>query len=100
MLKNTQIFSVFDFRFLSEVTFLLVNETYSMDDHIFEEDYVLISQGHSETRDDWSEDVKDLGGSVKFMSLVDQRVKALIHSLADHFTTRHQLKTPDRMLEH
>lgn len=37
MLKNTQIFSVFDFRFLSEVTFLLVNETYSMDDHIFEE---------------------------------------------------------------
>ena len=37
MLKNTQIFSVFDFRFLSEVTFLLVNETYSIDDHIFEE---------------------------------------------------------------
>jgi hypothetical protein len=37
MLKNTEIFSVFDFRFLSEVTFLLVNETYSMDDHIFEE---------------------------------------------------------------
>lgn len=37
MLKNTSIFGVFDFRFLSEVTFLLVNETYSMDDHIFEE---------------------------------------------------------------
>jgi len=37
MLKNTAIFAVFDFRFLSEVTFLLVNETYSMDDHIFEE---------------------------------------------------------------
>ena len=37
MLKNTRIFGMFDFRFLSEVTFLLVNETYSMDDHIFEE---------------------------------------------------------------
>jgi CRP-like cAMP-binding protein len=38
MLKNTRIFGVFDFRFLSEVTFLLSNETFSMDDHIFEED--------------------------------------------------------------
>ena len=38
MLKNTKIFSVFDFRFLSEVTFLLTNETFSMDDHIFEEE--------------------------------------------------------------
>ena len=70
------------------------------DDHIFEEDNVLVSQGHSETRDDRSEDVKDLGGSVKFMSFVDQRVKALIHSLADHFTTRYKLNTPDQMLEH
>mmetsp|Transcript_26768 Transcript_26768/g.25790 ORF Transcript_26768/g.25790 Transcript_26768/m.25790 type:complete len:548 (+) Transcript_26768:611-2254(+) len=38
MLKNTRIFGIFDFRFLSEVTFLLFNETFSMDDHIFEED--------------------------------------------------------------
>ena len=38
MLKNTRIFGDFDFRFLSEVTFLLANETFSMDDHIFEED--------------------------------------------------------------
>ena len=38
MLKNTKIFGIFDFRFLSEVTFLLLNETFSMDDHIFEED--------------------------------------------------------------
>ena len=38
MLKNTKIFGVFDFRFLSEVTFLLENQTFSMDDHIFEED--------------------------------------------------------------
>ncbi len=38
MLKNTKIFSIFDFRFLSEVTFLLTNETFSMDDHIFEEE--------------------------------------------------------------
>ena len=38
MLKKTKIFGVFDFRFLSEVTFLLTNETFSMDDHIFEED--------------------------------------------------------------
>lgn len=29
---------MFDFRFLSEVTFLLANETFSMDDHIFEEE--------------------------------------------------------------
>ena len=32
------VFSKFDFRFLSEVTFLLTNETFSMDDHIFEEE--------------------------------------------------------------
>lgn len=38
MLKKTRIFGMFDFRFLSEVTFLLTNETFSMDDHIFEED--------------------------------------------------------------
>ncbi len=38
MLKNTRIFGIFDIRFLSEVTFLLFNETFSMDDHIFEED--------------------------------------------------------------
>lgn len=38
MLKNTRIFGNFDFRFLSEVTFLLKNDTFSMDDHIFEED--------------------------------------------------------------
>ena len=38
MLKNTKIFGIFDFRFLSEVTFLLKNVTFSMDDHIFEED--------------------------------------------------------------
>ena len=37
MLKSTKIFAIFDFRFLSEVTFLMVNETFSMDDHIFEE---------------------------------------------------------------
>ena len=38
MLKNTKIFGIFEIRFLSEVTFLLLNETFSMDDHIFEED--------------------------------------------------------------
>lgn len=38
MLKNTCIFNDFDYRFLSEVTFLLDNDTFSMDDHIFEED--------------------------------------------------------------
>ena len=38
MLKNTRIFSKFDFRFLSEVTFKFSNETFSMDDHIFEEE--------------------------------------------------------------
>ncbi|CDW82005.1 UNKNOWN [Stylonychia lemnae] len=38
MLKKTRIFSIFDQRFLAEVTFLLSNETFSMDDHIFEEE--------------------------------------------------------------
>lgn len=38
MLKNTKIFRIFDFRFLSEVTFLLLNENFSIDDHIFEEE--------------------------------------------------------------
>ena len=37
MLKKTKIFGDFDFRFLSEVTFLLENDTFAMDDHIFEE---------------------------------------------------------------
>lgn len=38
MLKKTKIFGIFDQRFLAEVTFLLINETFSMDDHIFEEE--------------------------------------------------------------
>ena len=38
MLKNSLVFRCFNFRFLSEVTFLLDNDTFSMDDHIFEED--------------------------------------------------------------
>ena len=38
MLKKTKIFGIFDQRFLAEVTFLLLNETFSMDDHIFEEE--------------------------------------------------------------
>ena len=38
MLKNTKIFAMFDSRFLSEITFLLEYENFSMDDHIFEED--------------------------------------------------------------
>lgn len=37
ILKNTKIFGLFEIRLLSEVTFLLLNETFSMDDHIFEE---------------------------------------------------------------
>lgn len=37
MLKNTRIFGIFDFRFLSEITFLFLNETFFMYEHIFEE---------------------------------------------------------------
>jgi CRP-like cAMP-binding protein len=37
MLASTPIFSNFDIIFLSELTFLLQRETFSIDDHIFNE---------------------------------------------------------------
>lgn len=61
------------------------------DDHILEENDVFISQRHCETRNDTSEDVKQLGSSIEFESLVDERIEAVIDSLTYHFAARHQL---------
>ena len=37
MLHNTSVFKGFDLLFLSELTFVLKRETFSIDDHIFDE---------------------------------------------------------------
>ena len=63
------------------------------DDHILEENDMLVTQGNSKTRDDARLDVKKLSCAIELVHLVDQRVEALIDGLADHFATGHQLLT-------
>ena len=61
------------------------------DDDVLEEDHVLVSQWHSESRDDTGEDVEKFSCSIEFMCFVDKTEEALVNGLSDHFTTRYQL---------
>jgi hypothetical protein len=42
------------------------------DNHILEENYVLVSEGHRETRDNGSQDIEELGSAVELMGFMDQ----------------------------
>ena len=61
------------------------------DDHILEENHVLVSQGHGEAADNGGEDVEKLGRAVEFVCLMDQCVEALIDRLSDHLASWDQL---------
>lgn len=56
-----------------------------------EEDDVLISERDSETRDDTCENVKQLSGTIELVVLMDKSEEALIHSLSNHLSSRHEL---------
>ena len=61
------------------------------DNHIIEEEHVLVSQGHRKARDDARQDIQQLCCTVKLMRFVDEGVEALIHGLPDHLSARDQL---------
>ena len=61
------------------------------DDHILEENHVLVSERHGEAGDDGGEDVEKLSGTVELVRLVDQGVEALVDGLSDHLSPWHQL---------
>ena len=58
---------------------------------VFEEDDVLLSQWHCETRDDAGQNVQQLRGAVEFEGLVDEGVEAVVDGLSDHLTSGDQL---------
>lgn len=60
------------------------------DDDVLEEDDVLVSQGNSETTDDTGEDIKQFGGTIELVSLVDQGEEALVDGLSNHLSSWHE----------
>ena len=61
------------------------------DDHILEENHVLVPEWHGEARYDRGEDVKKLSRAVELVRLVNQGVEALIDGLSDHLSPWYQL---------
>ena len=62
------------------------------DDHILEENNMLISQGDSKTRNDTCENIEKLGCSIEFMAFVDEGIEAFIDCLSNHLSSWHKLK--------
>ena len=60
-------------------------------DDILEENNVLLSQGHCETRNNTGQNIQQLRSSIEFEGLVDERVEAIVDSLTDHLSSGHQL---------
>lgn len=60
------------------------------DDDIGEEDYVLVSQGYGESTNNTRQNIKQFGGTIEFVVLVDQGKEALIHRLSNHFSSRYE----------
>ena len=65
-------------------------------DDVLEEDHVLVSEGHCETRDDTGKNIKKFCSSIEFMCFMNQTEKALIDCFSNHLAARHQLK--DRII--
>jgi len=61
------------------------------DNYILEEDNVLVTERHGETRDDRGQDVEEFSSTVELMCLVNQAEKAFVNCLSDHFSPRYQL---------
>jgi len=62
------------------------------DDDILEENHVLVTEGHGKARNDGSQDIKQLGGSVELMRFVNQAEEALVDRFSDHLSAGYQLK--------
>jgi hypothetical protein len=61
------------------------------DDHILEEDDVLVSQRDSESGNDTGQNVEKLGGTVELVCFVNECVEALVNCLTNHLSPWHQL---------
>jgi hypothetical protein len=59
--------------------------------YVFKENNVFISQRYCKSRDDASQDVKELSCTVEFVSLMDQGEKDFVYGFSNHFTARHKL---------
>lgn len=59
-------------------------------DNIFEENNMFLSEGNCESTDNRGQDIQELGGSVEFVCLVDQRVEAFVDCLSDHLPSGDQ----------
>jgi len=55
--------------------------------NILEENYMLISEWHSESTDNTGQNIQKFGSTVKFMVFMDQSEEALVDSLSDHFSS-------------
>ena len=61
------------------------------DDNVLEENYMLISEGDSETTNDTGQDIKKLSGTIEFVVLVDKSEEALVHGLSNHLSSWNKL---------
>lgn len=61
------------------------------DDHILEENDMLFSEGHCESRDNAGQDVKQLRGPVELEGLVNETVEAVIDGFSNHLSPGDQL---------
>lgn len=61
------------------------------DDDVFEEDNVLVSQRHSETRNNRGKNIEQFSSTVELVSFMDQGVEAFVDRFSDHLSAGHQL---------
>jgi len=61
------------------------------DNHILEEDDVLVTKRHSEARNNGGQNIEQLCSTVEFVGLVNEGEEALIDRLTDHLASGHQL---------
>ena len=58
-------------------------------DDVIEEDNVLISKWHCKSTNNTRKDVEQLGRTIEFVRLMDQREETLIDGLSNHLSAGH-----------
>lgn len=61
------------------------------DDHILEENHMLVSERHCEAGNNGGENIEKLSSSIELVRLMDQGVEALVDRLSNHLSPRYQL---------
>ena len=56
-------------------------------DDVLEEDHVLVSERNSESTDDTGQNIEELGSTIEFVILVDERKETFIDGLSNHFSS-------------